>query len=289
MASLQDIKGRIKSINSTKQITNAMNLVATAKLTKSKEAAIKSRPFFLKMQETIRSIAKNAGKVNLALLKGNDSPNKAYIVLASDRGLAGGYNSNICKLVMKHIEKQDETTIVAVGKKARDNFKNKGYNIGKAVVGMSEKPTYKHAKEIAEYVTDIFKKGEVGEVYLAYTAFKSTIQQEPTMIRLLPLKLDEVTEVEKTVNPELPDLLVYEPSAEEVLSYVIPRYLADITFGALIEASASEQGARMTAMDSATDNAEEMIQKLNIVYNRARQAAITQELTEIVSGAEALG
>ncbi|OON95136.1 MAG: ATP synthase F1 subunit gamma [Candidatus Epulonipiscioides saccharophilum] len=289
MASLQDIKGRIKSINSTKQITNAMNLVATAKLTKSKEAAIKSRPFFLKMQETIRSIANNAGKVNLPLLKGNDSPNKAYIVLASDRGLAGGYNSNICKLVMKHIEKQDETTIVAVGKKARDNFKNKGYNIGKAVVGMSEKPTYKHAKEIAEYVTDIFKKGEVGEVYLAYTAFKSTIQQEPTMIRLLPLKLDEVTEVEQTVNPELPDLLVYEPSAEDVLSYVIPRYLADITFGALIEASASEQGARMTAMDSATDNAEEMIQKLNIVYNRARQAAITQELTEIVSGAEALG
>lgn len=287
MASLQDIKGRIKSINSTKQITNAMNLVATAKLTKSKEAAIKSRPFFHKMQETIRSIANNAGPINMPLIKGNDSPNKAYIVLASDRGLAGGYNANICKLVMKDIASKEESQIIAVGKKSRDNFKTKGYNVAKAIVGMSEKPGYNHAKEIADYVTDIFVKGEVGEVYLAYTAFKSTIQQEPTMIRLLPLELEEI----KEVSPEdtLPDLLVYEPSPEDVLAYVIPRYLADVTFGALIEASASEQGARMTAMDSATDNAEEMIQKLGIIYNRARQAAITQELTEIVSGAEALG
>ncbi|ONI43473.1 ATP synthase F1 subunit gamma [Candidatus Epulonipiscioides gigas] len=286
MASLQDIKGRIKSIDSTKQITNAMNLVATAKLTKSKEAAIKSRPFFLKMQETIRSIAHQAGPVNLPLMKGNQSSKKAYIVLASDRGLAGGYNSNICKLVIKDIQNKEDAQIIAVGKKSRDNFKTKGYNIVKEMVGMSERPTYKHAKELADYITEIFSKGEVGEVYLAYTAFKSTLQQEPTMIRLLPLELEEIKEVSTN---DIPDMLVYEPSTEEVLKYVVPRYLADVTFGGLVEASASEQGARMTAMDSATDNAEEMIQKLDIVYNRARQAAITQELTEIVSGAEALG
>ncbi|OON97766.1 MAG: ATP synthase F1 subunit gamma [Epulopiscium sp. Nele67-Bin005] len=287
MASLQDIKGRMKSINSTKQITNAMNLVATAKLTRSKELALKSRPFFTKMQETIHSIASNAGPVNMPLLKTNASTKKAYIVLASDRGLAGGYNSNICKLVMKDITNKDDAQIIAVGKKARDNFNSRGYNITKEVLGISESPTHKDAKLIADYVIDIFGKGEVGEVYLAYTAFKTTIQQDPTMIRLLPLDLKQIEE-EVGDNAEPKDLLLYEPSAEEVLGYVIPRYLADITFGGLVESAASEQGARMSAMDSATENAEEMITKLSIEYNRARQAAITQELTEIVSGAEAL-
>ncbi|OOO00225.1 MAG: ATP synthase F1 subunit gamma [Epulopiscium sp. Nele67-Bin004] len=288
MASLKDIKGRINSINSTKQITNAMNLVATAKLTKSKEQALKTRSFFTKMQETVNSIAANAGPVNMPLLKANKSSKKAYIVIAGDRGLAGGYNTNICKLAMKDITNKEDAQIIAVGKKARDNFKSKEYNITKEVLGISEQPTYKDAKLIADHVIDIFGKGEVGEVYLAYTAFKSTIQQEPTMIRLLPLDLADITDEQIDEGAEPPDLLLYEPSAEDVLGYIIPRYLADVTFGALVESSASEQGARMTAMDAATENANEIMQKLNVVYNRARQAAITQELTEIVSGAEAL-
>ncbi len=264
-----------------------MNLVATAKLTKSKERALRSRPFFTKMQQTIVSIAEKAENLNSTLLKSNSSTKKAYIVLASDRGLAGGYNSNICKLVMKEIDNKDDASIIAVGKKSRDNFKVKNYNIVKEVIGISENPSYKDAKLIADYIIDIFSKGEVGEVYLAYTAFKSTIQQDPTMIRLLPLNVAELDTFKE--GDDIPDLLLYEPDAEEVLKYVIPRYLADVIFGGLIESSASEQGARMTAMDSATENAEEMIVKLNIVYNRARQASITQELTEIVSGAEALG
>lgn len=287
MASLQSIKGRMKSINSTKQITNAMNLVATAKLTKSKDAALKSRPFFNKIQSTIQSIAQSSNGLNMPLLKENGSDKKAYIVVAADKGLAGGYNANICKLVMHSITNKEDAHIVAVGKKAKEQFRAKGYAIQKEILGMSADPTYRTAKEIADYVVDIFGKGEVGEVYLAYTAFKSTIQQEPTMIRLLPVDIDSVKEENDSAN-EPQDLLLYEPSPEAVLEYVIPRYLGDVIYGGMVESSASEQGARMTAMDSATENAEDMIAKLGIEYNRARQAAITQELSEIVGGAEAL-
>ncbi|MGL6174462.1 MAG: ATP synthase F1 subunit gamma [Cellulosilyticaceae bacterium] len=287
MASLQDIKGRMKSINSTKQITNAMNLVATAKLTKSKNAALKSRPFFNKIQSTIKSIAASSNGLNMPLLKENGSSKKAYIVLAADKGLAGGYNANIAKLVMRDIANKEDAHIIAVGKKAKEQFKAKGYDIQKEVMGISADPSYREAKHIADYVVDIFNKGEVGEVYLAYTSFKSTIQQEPTLIRLLPVDINNIEENNESAN-EPKDLLTYEPSPEAVLGYIIPRYLGDVIYGGLVESSASENGARMTAMDTATENAEMMLEKLNIEYNRARQAAITQELSEIVGGAEAL-
>lgn len=287
MASLKDIKGRIKSINSTKQITNAMNLVATAKLTKSKEAALKTRPFFTKIQSTMQSIVQSAGPVNMPLLKENGSSKKVYITVAADRGLAGGYNANICKLVMNAIDNKENAEIVAVGKKASEQFRAKRFNIVKEVHGISADPTYSAAKELADYVIERFGKGEVGEVYLAYTSFKSTIQQEPEMIRLLPVEINETKDSNESVG-EPTDLLVYDPSPEAVLGYVIPRYLGDVIYGGMVEASASEQGARMTAMDSATENAQEMIEKYEIQYNRARQAAITQELSEIVGGAEAL-
>lgn len=287
MASLQDIKGRMKSIGSTKQITNAMNLVATAKLTKSKNAALKSRPFFNKIQSTIKSIAASSNGLNMPLLKENGSSKKAYIVLAADKGLAGGYNANIAKLVMRDITNKEDAHIIAVGKKAKEQFKTKGYDIQKEVMGISADPSYNDARHIADYVVDIFNKGEVGEVYLAYTAFKSTIQQEPTLIRLLPVDINNIDENNESAS-EPKDLLTYDPSPEAVLEYIIPRYLGDVIYGGLVESSASENGARMTAMDTATENAEIMIEKLNIEYNRARQAAITQELSEIVGGAEAL-
>lgn len=287
MASLQDIKGRIRSIDSTKKITSAMNLVATSKLNKSKEAALRTRPFFNKIMETMQSIAKNAKGQGSPFLKENGSDVKAYITLTGDKGLCGGYNANICKLTMHAIEDKDKAHLVVVGKKGAEQFRARGYEIAKPVEGISESPDYMDAKEIANYVTDKFLKGEIGEVYLAYTSFKSTIQQEPTMVRLLPLDIKTV-ESEKTEATDTEDLLIYEPSAEAVLGYIIPRYVADVIYGALVESSASENGARMTAMDSATENAEEIMEKLSIQYNRARQAAITQELTEIVGGADAL-
>ena len=287
MASLQDIKGRIRSIDSTKKITSAMNLVATSKLNKSKEAALRTRPFFNKILSTMQSIGANAKGQGSPFLKANGCETKAFITLSGDKGLCGGYNSNICKLTMSKIEDKAKSHLIVVGKKGVDQFKSRGYDVSKVVTDISEAPTYADAKEIANYVTDKFLKGEIGEVYLSYTAFKSTIQQEPQMVRLLPLDIENI-ETTKSESNEPSDLLVYEPSPEAVLGYVIPRYVADVIYGALCEAAASENGARMTAMDSATENAQEIQDKLSIQYNRARQAAITQELTEIVAGVGAL-
>ncbi|MBE6023162.1 MAG: ATP synthase F1 subunit gamma [Cellulosilyticum sp.] len=287
MASLQDIKGRIRSIDSTKKITSAMNLVATSKLNKSKEAALRTRPFFNKIIATMQSIGANAKGQGSPFLKANGCETKAFITLSGDKGLCGGYNSNICKLTMSHITDKDKTHLVVVGKKGVEQFRSRGYEVAKTVTDISESPTYMDAKEIANYVTDKFLKGEIGEVYLSYTSFKSTIQQEPQMVRLLPLDINNI-ETKQSESNEPSDLLVYEPSPEAVLGYLIPRYVADVIYGALCEASASENGARMTAMDSATENAQEIQDKLSIQYNRARQAAITQELTEIVAGVGAL-
>ena len=287
MASLQDIKGRIRSIDSTKKITSAMNLVATSKLNKSKEAALKTRPFFNKILLVMQSIAANANGQGSPFLKANGSDVKAYITLSGDKGLCGGYNSNICKLTMSAIEDKEKTHMIVVGRKGIEQFRSKGFTVAKGVTDISESPTYFSAKEIADYVTNLFLKGEIGEVYLSYTSFKSTIQQEPTMVRILPLDINHVEKPKSEAN-EPSDLLSYEPSPEAVLGYIIPRYVADVIYGALCEASASENGARMTAMDSATENAQEIQDKLSIQYNRARQAAITQELTEIVAGVGAL-
>ena len=287
MESLQDIKGRIRSIDSTKKITSAMNLVATSKLNKSKEAALRTRPFFNKILSTMQSIGANAKGQGSPFLKANGCETKAFITLSGDKGLCGGYNSNICKLTMSKIEDKEKSHLIVVGKKGVDQFRSRGYEVSKVVTDISEAPTYADAKEIATYVTDKFLKGEIGEVYLSYTSFKSTIQQEPQMVRLLPLDIQNI-ETTKSESNEPSDLLVYEPSPEAVLGYVIPRYVADVIYGALCEAAASENGARMTAMDSATENAQEIQDKLSIQYNRARQAAITQELTEIVAGVGAL-
>lgn len=289
MASLQDIKGRIRSIDSTKKITSAMNLVATSKLTKSKEAALRTRPFFNKILQTMQSIGASAKGQGSPFLRANGSSVKAFITLTGDKGLCGGYNSNICKLTMGQIEDKEAAHLVVVGKKGTEQFKSKGYNVVKSVTDISESPRYENAKEIATYVSNAFLKGEIGEVYLAYTHFKSTLQQEPTLIRLLPLDLNDIeTPTTSDSKTEPSDLLNYEPSPEAVLGYVIPRYVADVIYGALCESAASENGARMTAMDSATENAQEIQDKLSIQYNRARQAAITQELTEIVAGVGAM-
>ena len=246
MASLQDIKGRIRSIDSTKKITSAMNLVATSKLNKSKEAALRTRPFFNKILSTMQSIAKNAQGKGSPFLKPNGSDVKAFITLSGDKGLCGGYNANICKLTMSHIEDKEKSHLVVVGRKGVEQFKSRGYNVAKTVSDISEAPTYQDAKELANYVTDKFLKGEIGEVNLAYTSFKSTIQQEPTIVRLLPLDIENI-ETTKSESNEPSDLLIYEPSPEDVLGYIIPRYVADVIYGALCEASASENGARMTA------------------------------------------
>ncbi|WP_058486015.1 ATP synthase F1 subunit gamma [Defluviitalea phaphyphila] len=285
MASIRDIKRRIKSVDSTSQITKAMKLVATAKMQKAKQNLEATRPFFNKMQATIASIVNRSNGIIHPYLTERKVKNTMYIVMASDRGLAGGYNVNISKFAYNHMSDKNNVKLITIGKKAKDYFNRRNFNIYDSYLGISENPKYFYAAKIGETILDLYKKQEIDEVYLAYTSFKSTINQEPMIIKILPVdvsKFEEVNEIDNT------DIMNYEPSEEGVLNYVIPKYISSIIYGAMVEAAASEQGARMTAMDSATENAEDIISKLTLQYNRARQADITQEISEIVAGAEAL-
>ena len=255
MASMREIKRRKTSIQSTAQITKAMKLVSTVKFQKAKVKAETTRPYFDKMYETVSSILSRSGNIHHRYLMQGESQKKAVIVITSNRGLAGGYNSNVEKAVTS--------------------------------VGFNPADVYRAAMDIGRDVLNAFSSGEVGEIWMAYTVFKNTITHIPKMIRLLPVAVpEEETAEEKKDGPLL--LMNFEPEPEEVLDAVIPKYINSVIYGGMMDAVASENGARMTAMDNATSNAEDMIENLTLSYNRARQGAITQEITEIVSGAEAL-
>ena len=284
MASMRDIKRRKDTIQSTGQITKAMKLVSTVKLQKAKGRAESTRPYSDLMYETVQSILAKSGHISHKYLSAAASQKKAVIVITSNRGLAGGYNTNITKLITDGGFDSDETVIYAVGKKGRELLERKGYEIKADYSEAINVPIYTDAKEICEEVLSAFTQGEVGEIYLVYTAFKNTVVHEPRSVKLLPVSADEIQPV--TDGSEA--LMTYEPSEEEALNMIIPKYLSSLIYGAMIESVASENGARMQAMDSATSNAEDMISSLSLKYNRARQAAITQELTEIISGANAI-
>ena len=284
MASMRDIKRRKDTIQSTGQITKAMKLVSTVKLQKAKGRAESTRPYSDLMYETVQSILAKSGHISHKYLSAAASQKKAVIVITSNRGLAGGYNTNITKLITDGGFDSDETVIYAVGKKGRELLERKGYEIKADYSEAINAPIYTDAKEICEEVLSAFTQGEVGEIYLVYTAFKNTVVHESRSVKLLPVSADEIQPV--TDGSEA--LMTYEPSEEEALNMIIPKYLSSLIYGAMIESVASENGARMQAMDSATSNAEDMISSLSLKYNRARQAAITQELMEIISGANAI-
>ena len=273
MATMRDIKRRKSSIESTEQITKAMKLVATVKLQKSRTKAENSRLYFNLMYQTIQEMLKKSTGIRHRYLKSGDSKKKAVIVVSSNRGLAGGYNSNIIRLVTESGIPKEDALIFAIGRKGRDGLE----------------PLYSDAQQISKELLAMFEKNEIGEIYLAYTAFKNTVSQIPTFLKLLPVDL-AAAGPKGEVKEEKPDLLImnYEPDEDEVLDAIIPKYVSSLIYGAFLEAVASENGARMTAMDSATNNAEEMIGKLSLQYNRARQGSITQELTEIIAGANAI-
>ena len=280
MATMRDIKRRKSSIESTEQITKAMKLVATVKLQKSRTKAENSRLYFNLMYQTIQEMLKKSTGIRHRYLKSGDSKKKAVVVVSSNRGLAGGYNSNIIRLVTESGIPKEDALIFAIGRKGRDGLARKGYEI---------KALYSDAQQISKELLAMFEKNEIGEIYLAYTAFKNTVSQIPTFLKLLPVDL-AAAGPKGEVKEEKPDLLImnYEPDEDEVLDAIIPKYVSSLIYGAFLEAVASENGARMTAMDSATNNAEEMIGKLSLQYNRARQGSITQELTEIIAGANAI-
>lgn len=284
MGSMRDIQRRRGSISSIQQITKAMKLVSTVKLQKTKSRAESQRPYFQAMYEAVASMMARSGNLRHRYLTGGKSAQKAVLVITSNRGLAGGYHSNVTKLVMGSPITREEALIYAAGRKGRELLERKGYKVEGDYSDVMAAPTFEDAGEICEKLLDDFAKGRVGEIYLAYTSFQNTVVHEPRLIKLLPVAFRE----EELTKGKADAPMNYEPSEEEALDMVIPQYMTSLIYGALTEALASENGARMQAMDAAANNAEEMLDKLTLQYNRVRQGSITQELTEIIAGAEAI-
>lgn len=290
MASMRDIKRRRGTIQSTQQITKAMKLVSTVKLQKARTRAENTKSYFDCMYQTVTSMLARTGTINHPYLQPGQSDKVGIVVVTSNRGLAGGYNSNVVKMITGSGIDKDKIRIYAVGSKGADSLAVKHYDVAQNYSGCIEEPTYGDAQTIAKQLLTDFTNGEIGEIYLAYTFFKNTVSHVPTFMKLLPMDANDVTAKEEEGSSEVDKLTLmnFEPEEEEAIALLIPKYMTSILYGAFVSAVASENGARMQAMDSATSNAEEMIDDLALKYNRARQGAITQELTEIIAGAEAL-
>ena len=275
--STKEIKTRIRSMESTRQITKAMEMVASSKLRKAQNQAMASRPYFETLYETIQDIVSCGGDVNSPYMTVRKENKAAFVVISGDRGLAGGYNSNVLKLALAQSEGKD-TVFLPIGKKGADYFKSHGQETMTENYTHAESVSVGDCFSVAKVLCKDFLKGELDAVYVVYTKFQSVLSQTPACLQLLPLQNEEG----KTSRKQI----LYEPDSETVLNAIVPEYLGGLLYGALCESRASEQAARRTAMDSATQNAEEMIGELSLQFNRARQAAITQEITEIVAGSQ---
>ncbi len=282
---MRDIKRQIKGIQNTKQITKAMEMVAASRLRSSQRAAEASRPYSDKIKEVISNIAAGSKGIKHPMLESREIKKTGYFVISSDRGLAGGYNANMLRSLMETIrtkhKSENDYTVFVIGRKGRDFFKKRNIAVAQEVTGLSDSPQFADIKEISRAAVRSFEEGQIDELYLVYNEFINPITQLPVQKQILPLTEVSAGASGPTANYE------YEPSAEGVLEVLLPRYAETLIYSALLEAKASEFGARMNAMGNATKNATEMISKLTLVYNRARQAAITQEISEIVAGANA--
>ena len=283
MPSLKDIKRRIKSVKNTQQITKAMKMVAAAKLKRAHDDILAARPYSQKMLDIINSLSSRVRPDAHPLLSKKGGGRVELVIVTSDRGLCGGFNSNIIRVSEGFIRKNTDNTGITlnlIGKKAKDYFKRRGLTIRQERPVGSGRPKYTAAAEIAKEIVDSHIKETFDETYLIYSEFKSALSQELVIQRLLP--------IESPKESEEATEYIYEPSQEAILADILPKYIEVQIFMALLESAASEHGARMAAMDSATKNAKEMIEGLTLKYNRLRQAAITKELMEIIGGAEAL-
>ncbi|NWQ40979.1 F0F1 ATP synthase subunit gamma [Bacillus sp. EB106-08-02-XG196] len=284
MASLRDIKNSINSTKKMSQITKAMEMTSAAKWNRGVMNAKAFVPYMEKIQEVTVAVAMGSKGINHPMLQSRPVKKTGYIVMTSDRGLAGAFNSNVIRRVFQTIENRhkskDEYSIIAIGRVARDFFVKRGVNVDLEIVGVSDQPNFESVKDITSSTVGMFSDGTFDELYLFYTHYKSAITQEVIEKKLLPLT--DITTTSKLTSYE------FEPSAEEILDVLLPQYAESLIYGALLDSKASEHAARMTAMRNATDNAKEMIKNYSLIYNRARQAAITQEIAEIVGGAAAL-
>ncbi len=289
MPSLRDIRNRIGSVKSTRQITKAMKMVAAAKLRRAQDAILKTRPYAQLLDRTLSKVAARAaadGAVSHPLLAQRELKTAEVVLITSDRGLAGGFNSNISRRVQRFLteetERFEKVTLATIGRKGRDFLRARRIEIRKDFTGIHSGLDFAKADALAREYTERFLAGEVDAVYLAFNEFKSAISQKPVVFQLLPIDTGAEEETASSID------FKYEPSREALLAELLPRHVSMQVWRALLESAASEHGARMSAMESATKNAEEMIASLTLQYNRARQAYVTKELTEIVSGAEAL-
>lgn len=304
-AGMRDIKRRIKSVNSTRQITKAMELVSSAKVIRAREKMDRYRPYFRAVSDVVGEVLGGDEVVVSDYVEGAREIKKTlYIVISGDRGLCGGYNSNVYKLFTTIDEgEESDTIVIPIGQKSVEYFTKRNYEIVESYPGIGETITYDEARKIADQSRELYESGEVDEIYLVYTQFVSMISQKTTMERLLPMSPKEVEEnVAKLAGEEeeenesllggdksaLTEVTLFEPNQEQFFELFVPLYVESMVYGGIVEAFASEQAARRTAMENASDNAKEMIEQLELFYNRARQAAITQEITEIVGGANAL-
>lgn len=285
MASLRDIKSRINSTKKTSQITKAMQMVSAAKMNKAEANAKSFVPYMEKIEEVTQSVAAGSKGSSHPMLVARPVKKTGYIIITSDRGLAGAYNSNVLRrlnqIVQARHQSKDEYAVIAIGKVGRDFLVKQGTNVILDIVGIADQPDFLDIKDITNKSVGMFNDGTFDEVYIIYSHYVSAIQQDVMEKKILPL-----TDIGN--NSAALTSYEFEPSAEEILDVLLPQYAESLIYGALLDSKASEHSARMTAMKNSTDNAKEIINDLSLVYNRARQAAITQEITEIVGGAAAL-
>lgn len=282
---MRDIKRRIRSVNSMEHITNAMKLVSAAKLRKAKNTFEKTREYFHYVTESIEEIFNNTNEVPSEYLKGNrEIKTTCYIIVTSSRGLCGSFNSNVIKEAARQIaEDPEKPVIVAVGTKGKEYFEKRGHEIFEEYMLPPESISFLETHDISKPIIDMYNSGQIDEVVLIYTSFVSSLEQKVMSVTLLPFDIQRDLDF-----PKLEKQVDCEPSVEEVFNYLVPKYVEIMVYGAIVESATCEHAARRIAMENATDNARDMIGELTLFYNRTRQAAITNEISEIVGGAEAL-
>jgi F-type H+-transporting ATPase subunit gamma len=285
MPNARDINKRIKSVKNTQQITKAMKMVSSVRLLRAQERALATAPYTERLERLVYNLAATVtDEVTPLLQERHQIKRVCYIVIGADKGLAGGFTSNLMKVAVKVLEQQksENYDVVAIGRKTQDYLKNNHIAIFSAMDGFSDKPAYEHAKAIARKATKRFLAEDIDEVYVVYTHFMSALQQEVRTTRLLPA-------VEKTTDREAINCeYIFTPDSQQVLALLVPQYVETVVYNALLQSAASELGSRMIAMTAATDNAGELIDQLTLHYNKVRQSGITNEISEIVSGANAL-
>ena len=289
MESIKEIRTHIDSVQQTLKITNAMYLISSSKLRKARRQLTDVQPYFEKITRTISDILhRTAGVDHVYFDTRSDHPHKVgYIVITGDKGLAGAYNHNVLRLVEEEMAKVENPTLFLIGQSGRNYFQHKGVNIDGEFMYTAQDPTVYRAREIGDTFIELFRKGHQDEVYVVYTEMVTPMQMEPKIVKLLPLDRDAFPwKPRHSADGSERHVVTYVPSPEHVLNHIVPSYLKGLLFGTLVESFCSEQNARMNAMDTATDNARSLLKELSLHYNRARQSAITQEITEIVGGAQ---